>query len=199
MKKKTKKKYSKFVRKLLIILFILIHSRVLRIGILIGGIARIMYLCLAGLITATSLNIFLICGGVWFIWDLFASGAEDTGDYLFKPLDEEDDDVFDIYNIQQEYQKKLEKEKKETKPQERVTTYASYVEKKEALKKENNEMISDIERNIDSDFGRIKSRKNEYISLLELVEKYKELERKQNIESSDNDSLDDIGYAYMKR
>ena len=100
--------------------------------------------------------------------------------------------------MKQEHMMKKQQKKEKT-TQERVTTYASYVEKKEALKKENNEMISDIERNIDSDFGRIKSRKNEYISLLELVEKYKKLERKQNIESSDNNSLDDIGYAYMKR
>lgn len=83
---------------------------------------------------------------------------------------------------QEHMMKKQQKKEKTT--QERVTAYATYEENKES--------------NHEGNLGRIESRKSEYISLLDLVEKYKELERKK-LELNNSDSIDNMGYSYMKK
>ena len=171
--KKPKKKRNKTVRKILNVLVLLLHSRLLRYGILFGGLARIIWLGVNNLLDMH--NLYLILGGgvVWFIWDLFASAGYDTGDYIFNTIDDEDDEE-EIVIKKEEPTKELEKEKIST------------------------------EGNIIRDYKEIAKEKSKYVSLLELVEKYKKL----NSGTKDNSSetlptLDieepSIGYSYIKK
>lgn len=163
---------NKKVKKVLNIIILLIHTRLLRSLVLIGGLASFMIDTFSGLLTMTKLITYLISIVCWFGWDLFASSAEETGDYILKLYDVDEDDD-EIIVAKQEIKKELEKEKE-------ISTEGSIIR----------------------DYNEIVKEKTKYISLLELVKKYEMLEKKDsngNINQFDDFENNNIGYSYIKK
>ena len=134
--KKPKKKRNKTIRKILNVIVLLLHSRLLRYGILFGGLARIIWLGVSDLIDMKNIYVIFGCAGVWFIWDLFASAGYDTGDYIFNTIDDEDDEE-DIVINKEEPTKELEKEK--------ISTEGSIIRDYKEIAKEKSKYVSLLE------------------------------------------------------
>lgn len=78
--------------------------------------------------------------------------------------------------------------------------------KKQKREESNKYLVSDLEKNMKRDFGEIEAEKRNYMSLLELVDKYKKLESKvhkksyESIPTVDYREENNIGgYTYMKK
>ena len=66
---------------------------------------------------------------------------------------------------------------------------------------EENNPIQNIDENVKSNINEISLEKQKYVSLLELVEKYKSLENQRHIEIpiEEDETIDIGGYTYMKK